>query len=195
MRTLYVFAFAGSALFTSAQTPITTLNSNTFSPDVVTIQLGESVQFNIGSIHTATQVSEATWMANDSDPLSGGFNFSSGSHIYTPTEIGTIYYVCQPHANMGMKGRIIVETNTTITEVPTPQFRIYPNPAVNEISIESSDAQELILIDVQGREVMKTMLKGNDTVDVSSLPEGNYTATLRNTGGDVVATQRIAIVR
>ena len=194
MKILYAIALAVTALGATAQVTITTTNDLNFTPATVTIQLGEAVQFNVSGIHTATQVSETTWNANGNTMLPGGFHFTAGTHMYTPTEIGTIYFVCQPHSGMGMKGTIVVETNTSVTDHSAVPFRLYPNPANNEINVEGAGVTELVIVDVQGREVLKTMLKMNDRIDVSTLPEGNYTTIIRNEG-NVVATQRLSIVR
>ncbi len=195
MKALYAIAFAGAIVSTQAQTTISTTNNFSFSPTPATVELGESVNFMINSPHTATQVSQETWMANDSDPLSGGFNFSSGNHTYTPTEVGVIYYVCQPHVSSGMKGIIIVENTTGIDENSSSElFRLFPNPVANELIVEIAGSNELVLIDVQGREVMRRVVNANERLDVGQLPEGNYTALLMNEGA-TISTQRLTIAR
>ena len=195
MRKFYAFLLSCVALSSQAQNTISTLNNSTFSPATTTIELGESVTFNISGIHTATQVSEETWMANSNVPLPGGFNFTSGSHEYTPTEIGTIYFVCQPHAGSGMKGTIIVESTTAIEEAAAIAFRIYPNPVADELTIEAQGMNEFQLIDVQGREVMRHTVNGNDRINVAQVPEGNYSALLKDEKGNVIGTQRLTIAR
>ncbi len=195
MKAIYAIAFATAFGSIQAQTTISTTNGFAFSPNPAVIELGESVNFMINSPHTATQVSEATWMNNGSTPLAGGFNFSSGNHTYTPTEVGVIYYVCQPHASSGMKGLIVVENTTSIDEnSSTDLFRLYPNPVANELIVEIAGSNELVLIDVQGREVVRRVVSANERLDVSQLPEGNYTALLLNK--DVtIGTQRVTIAR
>ena len=162
---------------------------------MLTIELGETVTFNVTGIHTATQVSEETWMANSNVPLPGGFDFGSGTHMYTPTEIDTIYFVCQPHAGMGMKGMIIVESTTSIDETDATALRIYPNPVSDEVTVESSGMNEFQLIDVQGREVLRRMVNANDRINVAHIPEGNYNALLQDEKGNVIGTQRLTIAR
>lgn len=196
MKTFYAFVFAGAALGTQAQVTIQSLNSLTFSPETATIELGETVTFNISGIHTATQVSEAVWMADGNSALPGGFHFTAGSHEYTPTEVGTIYYVCQPHAGMGMKGIIIVENSTGIMDNGSVDlFRAYPNPATDELNIEASGKNELRIVDVQGREVLRRMVSASDRVNITQLPEGNYSALLIDEKGATIGTQRITIAR
>ena len=162
---------------------------------MLTIELGETVTFNVTGIHTATQVSEETWMANSNVPLPGGFDLDAGTHTYTPTEIDTIYFVCQPHAGMGMKGMIIVESTTGIDEAEATPLRIYPNPVSEEVTIETSGSNEFVLIDMQGREVVRRMVNTNDRINVTQIPEGNYNALLKDREGIVTGTQRLTIAR
>ena len=84
---------------------------NTFLPDDVTISMGDSVVFKLTGIHTATQVSQSDWEANQAVPLEGGFQFSaqSADTAWKPTAPGEVWYICEPHAAMGMKGHITVK--------------------------------------------------------------------------------------
>lgn len=82
-----------------------------FEPAELTIGVGDAVTFQPGADHTATHVAKKTWDNGGSTPLPGGwFNVSGGlsatKQFHTP---GDIWYVCQPHAAAGMKGRIIVK--------------------------------------------------------------------------------------
>ncbi len=195
MRTFYALLLSCAALSSQAQNSITTLNNSTFSPAELTIELGESVTFNVSGAHTATQVSQETWMANSNLPLPGGFDYSAGTHEYMPTEVDTIYFVCQPHAGMGMKGMIIVENTTSIDEEEATPLRIYPNPVSDEVTIETSGTNEFVLIDMQGREVLRRMVNTNDRINVAQIPEGNYNALLKDREGNVTGTQRLTIAR
>jgi plastocyanin len=197
MKALFTLAVSVAVLSSQAQVVFITQNNNTFAPTAATVEVGESVTFTVSGVHTATQVSEETWMANGNTPLPDGFNFSSGIHEYVPTEPGTIYFVCMPHAGMGMKGQLVVELGTGIEEpVTTELFRMFPNPASDEMVIEMNNAtSELVMIDVQGREVMRRMVAANERVNIAHLIEGNYTAILRKTDGSMIGTQRVTIAR
>ncbi len=97
---------------------ISTTGSDTFSPATLTVDAGDVITFNVGSLHTATQVDKAVWDANGTTPLTGGFNFAPGTHTYTvqASDAGkTLWYVCQNHVSMGMKGRIVVSGEAAYT--------------------------------------------------------------------------------
>ena len=168
----------------------------TFSPALLTVQAGSDITVTIGGQHTMTEVSEATWNANG-NTSNGGFNFGPGTNTLNLTIPGT-YYVCSPHANMGMKGRIVVESSTGLAEQAFDRsFTLYPNPASDELVLSTTLAPgaELVLIDMQGREVLHWTVQGNDRINITQLSAGSYTAVLRDTAGTLQASGRIAISR
>ena len=169
----------------------------TFSPALLTVQAGTDITVTIGGQHTMTEVSEATWNANG-NTSNGGFNFGPGTNTLNLTIPGTYYYVCSPHANMGMKGRIVVESSTGLAEQTFDRsFTLYPNPASDELVLSTTLAPgaELVLIDMQGREVLHWTVQGNDRINITQLSAGSYTAVLRDAAGTLQASGRIAITR
>src|SRR5712671_2671827 len=88
----------------------------TFTPDSITIASDDTVVFALSLMHTAREVSKATWDANDT-VSNGGFDLPFGGGTAMPSGLGTHYYVCVPHASIGMKGRIVVAAGITRTIV------------------------------------------------------------------------------
>ena len=86
---------------------ITTIGTS-FSPDTIICNVGDTINFVVGGYHNAVEVDQSTWLANGATP-NGGFSFAygSGGGQVVITTAQTYYYVCQPHASMGMKGVII----------------------------------------------------------------------------------------
>ena len=81
---------------------------NAFSPDTIICNLGDTINFSLGSYHNAVEVDQTTFLANGSTS-NGGFNFGYGTtSSFIPTNAQIYYYVCQPHAAAGMTGVIIV---------------------------------------------------------------------------------------
>ena len=109
------------------QHTITTTGSSEFSPDIVHCLLGESIEFQLGTSHNAVEVSHNDW-DNDigSNPIPGGLSIGLGQTVvFTPTTPDdTIWYVCQPHVTMGMKGMIIVFPNSTTINEFSPNKKL-----------------------------------------------------------------------
>lgn len=81
-----------------------------FNPSVLTITLGDSINFNIDNIHNVVEVSRATWNANGNELLAGfSLPFGGGTLQASQLSIGTHYYVSSLHSTIGMKGVIIVK--------------------------------------------------------------------------------------
>jgi plastocyanin len=104
-----------------------------FSPSSITINAGDTVNFVLESMHNAREVSQATWNANGTTS-NGGFDLPFGGGIVVLTQTGIHYYVCVPHASLGMKGTITVNPVTdvkTMSEIIPNNFILnqnYPNP-------------------------------------------------------------------
>lgn len=155
-------------------------NGFTFSPSSITIALGDNVNFTLAGEHNAVEVSQATWNSNGNTPLSGGFSVGFGGGLVSASEltVGIHYYVCQPHASMGMKGTITVSSLGLQENQSIASIIIFPNPATNLITIKSSESimdLAYAIIDQSGRQVLTGRL--NDTtkaVDISQLTLGVY---------------------
>ena len=82
----------------------------TFTPEDLTIAVGDTVRFVMSATHNAIEVSQETYDARGMTPLDGGFQvtFSETKEV-TFGEAGTHYYVCTPHAAIDMIGTITVE--------------------------------------------------------------------------------------
>lgn len=167
-----------------------TISGFTFSPATTTAMVGDTVAWVLTGVHTATEVSSATWTANGNTPLSGGFNFNAASTTSATSWIqvtapGTRYFVCSPHvSSMHMKGQINVSGTTGIEEqTQTVAFNLYPNPASDFVNLNVSGADnEMVTIDVLnllGSKVMdlggkQPLMNGAKRIDISALPKGVY---------------------
>ena len=82
----------------------------TFTPDNLTIAVGDIVEFQMTATHNAVEVSKETFDSQGLTPLEGGFNvdFSETQQV-TFNTAGTYYYICQPHVMVNMIGTITVE--------------------------------------------------------------------------------------
>ena len=157
----------------------------TFSPTSITISEGDSVLFSIASIHNSREVSQATWNANGNTQLPGGWQTANGGGLLLPTQltVGTHYFVCAPHASMGMKGMIVVNPATGIVETTSLKgITVYPNPAKNDIHLladKSMTGSRFQITDQTGHVVMEGQLESEKTpLDISRLSSGIYFITV-----------------
>src|ERR1041384_7421235 len=110
MRIIFALFALTIALSLSSPAAVDTVKSPglAFSPDSLRITPGDTVVFAIAAMHNAVEVSQSTWLANDTTP-NGGFSLPFGGGTVVLTDTGVHYYVCQVHVSFnGMKGRIFV---------------------------------------------------------------------------------------
>lgn len=169
-------------------TKVTITNAGfTFSPNVVTINFGDTIVFQLASIHDVLEVSQSTWNANGNSPGTG-FSTPFGGGMVTNLSVGNHFYVCEPHAASGMKGRITVNaaSGTTAPTLNSDQISVFPNPTVGKFTVQYQPAgtsgsdnniTAVEIFDMAGSKVL-TMpaLKPQPSVeiDLSDYPTGVY---------------------
>lgn len=182
---------------------IWTINNSgfSFSPATLIITLGDTVKFVISSSHDAREVSQTTWNANGNTALAGGFQTPLGGGLILPAQlgIGTHYYVCTPHASLGMKGTIIVQNITGIEESyqENTNFLVYPNPSKGQFQFSLNETQitknaKMEISNAQGQLIYKSsILKPTSVIDLGNQPDGIY--FIRFYCGQTILTKRIVI--
>ncbi len=183
MRKLLIYAAMGFTLHATCvlATTYTVVNSGfTFSPDSISVTLGDTVIFSLSASHNAVEVSQATWNANGSTS-NGGFSFPLGGGTWVPAAAGTYYYVCSPHASFGMKGRVFVNVPTTTGNTKAfaaGTLKIFPDPVKDKVFFSFPGiASRFIVYDILGQEVYRESLSGGQAmVNLSGLKKGIYFA-------------------
>lgn len=190
MRKLYTLILISLTVLGSAKATTWTITNSgfTFSPATITIDLGDTVMFNLGGSHNSVEVSMATWNANG-NTSNGGFTIPFGGGMLVPTMVKTYYYVCNPHASLGMKGQIIVNNSTGI---PTPENYSYslnfaPNPAVNQTRVQTGFPDglqnSLQVFDITGKLVESAEnIHNNYLLDLSVFNKGIYFVEFKSEG-------------
>ena len=121
----------GSCFFVNPSNHIINTVGMFFDPDTLYVTVGDTVIFNIGNFHNAVEIDSATYISNGTTP-NGGFNFGVGTFNWVVPQAQTYYYICQPHAIMGMKGMIVANMPfTSILGCTDPQAPNY-NPQATQ---------------------------------------------------------------
>lgn len=181
---LAAFGYAGfSATFTINNSGLI------FTPDAIAITVGDNVNFIIGNSHNAVEVSQATFNANGNTPLSGGFSvpYGGGTVPVDKLTAGIHYYVCTPHAGLGMKATITVLETTGVAENTSKSgISIYPNPSNGSFQLKldnslSSKKYDLGIYTLKGEKVYAQsdiQQKNLNEIEIFDLPKGVYIVRL-----------------
>ncbi len=174
-----------------------TINGFSYVLDNITVNVGDQVTIEASSFHPLLQVSQATWNANGTTPLSGGFNSTSNFAFTITAAMGgtTLYYVCSNHASSGMKGQINVNVAAGIPEnsIRDFNFTVYPNPIMADawinVSVKKAGRISIVMHDMQGRiiqHIVDMNVKAGEMtlpLDASRLQKGIYILNMRTTEG------------
>lgn len=88
---------------------VTSNTDNKFTPATVTIKVGETVTWkNNGGFHNVNGTTD-TYPDNPEGFTNGNASGSAWTFTHTFTKAGTYDYRCDPHAGLGMVGKVIVE--------------------------------------------------------------------------------------
>lgn len=207
--TILLSIILATASSSFSKTHIITTSGFAFTPSSITIILGDTVSFELAAIHTAREVDQATWDANGTTS-NGGFDLPGGGGTVVLTQAGTHYYICVPHASLGMKGTITVNSAADVrTESKTipDNFLLmqnFPNPfnptTTIDFTLQGSGLTTLKIYDVMGREIAVLVNERLDagvyyqkTFDATNLSGGMYIARLESGGKQM--SKKIILVK
>ncbi len=194
----YITAFLLTfAITAQAQTTYELTNmGTTFDPPSINMVAGDSIHLVLPQPHTCTQVDEGTWMNNENTP-NGGFNFPSGEQTFVLDVPGTYFYVCTPHANMGMKGQFIVSINMDVQERPNEEIgQLYPDPASQYVTLAGIKAgSSVVVYDLKGQIALQTTVSSSSIMDVSGLNAGTYVVLVQDEQGKAILRKHFVISR
>jgi plastocyanin len=170
-----------------------------FDPVLLQINTGDTVRVTLGPGHSFREVSQASWDLNVSSP-GIGWEFSASPeltvHELVTTTPDTIYYVCVQHADMGMKGRIVVtEGSIGMGEPSGHTYRVVPNPTNGLVRLAGvpGGAVRVRVTDATGRMCVEHRIMPDGTVDLSGLDPGQYTLMLLDGSGRTIGHEQIVV--
>ncbi len=204
----YSFQWAGLAGNTGSQSNLAAGTYNVTVTDAnacsvtSSITLSEPTAINI--TFAVTDASSAT--ANDgaiNSTVTGGvlpyvYNWNNASSSADPAGLTEGQYcVTVTDANTcTVTACATVSAPSAINGIAADNIKVYPNPAANFITIETTTASELTIYTLEGKLVNQTpVTAGKATVSVSELPAGLYSYTIKNTATGKVNGGNLLIER
>lgn len=143
MKKIYTILFLTIATVCMKATSYTiTTVGTTYSPNTLTVSIGDVVTISANANHPLAEVSQTTWNANGTATLSTGFGNKTSNYTFTVSTANDIYYVCTNHVGMGMKGMITVSTVGVKEQTEAiANVSIFPNPAKNQFSVRFNSVE------------------------------------------------------
>ena len=93
-------------------------------------------------------------------------------------------------AQSSVSDRFAMEKERTQSVAHT--IKIYPNPAVDYISIDGeAEVERLVIYSLIGRKMKTFRTQNGDKYDVTDLPKGMYLVQFLAKGDDIITTRRL----
>ncbi len=191
-RNFTLFIALAIAFISHAQTTHeVTVQSNTFTPADLTIDVGDIVEWtNIGGSHNVN----GTSVTYPDNPEEFGNSVGAGwTYSFTFTTAGFYNYQCDPHFSFGMFGTItVVDPTVGIEEYTIADLNIYPSPASDKIQLSLGEYDgeiEVIITDLKGSIVISEkliMTKGQQSLSVAELSPALYILKLIQNDNQIV---------
>lgn len=155
-----------------------TIVGTSYSPATINAAVGDTINFPASGSHPMVQVDQSTWNAGGTTQMPGGFGVQNMDFQYQILFASDIYFVCQFHASIGMKGRVLVTTSNVAEMIGQNNIKLLSNFIdFKELTvINSTDrAGELQVYDVSGKllQVHNVTNESKQQVEVV-LPKGIY---------------------
>jgi plastocyanin len=157
-----------------------------FLPVTVDASLGDTIHWTwVSGSHVVGVINE-TDIPEGADSWNALITQAYPTFDYVVTVLGDYHYVCHPDAPHDEDGYIVVSAATAIHgSVSMSGALCYPNPFTDQLTVETTAADRMVLYNVLGDQVEVFTLTGRRTtlpMDAGTLPKGIYFCSLLRDG-------------
>jgi len=199
-RTLSLFCSCMSLSVLATNHEIDLSQGNFYSPDNLTVLVGDSVSFVNSPYHPTTHVSQETWNANGSTPIDDAlFESVIADYSFVVTTPGSIYYVCDLHVGMGMKGVIYVEDANGVDDISSQvSVNLGASPIRDgilnyEINAPDKLVKSLSIYSLNGQQIASEELDSSIGQLAMKVPAGIYLVLLRDNANRLLHRQSVVV--
>ncbi len=167
--------------------------------------LNEEIDTEVGlqNLTADSRVDAYYLINNDYNPTKSSSTldtFTTNTFTFTPTTTTAVIYIGSATAadattEIFFDNISVIETSQlSTTDVNVLDFKVYPNPAKDHITIASHTNETIAVsvFDVLGKNVLNRNLNANNTLNVSGLSKGLYVMKITSASNSVI-TKKIII--
>ncbi len=147
--------------------------------NVLSLQLEQSSNSNIHWFHVPTPLKIYAKYQEKPVVIDTAIYFLSASDIHYIPYLETIDSIRIDPDLWTIKGEAFVVSNTAIQQ--PCQLMVFPNPAINEIIINTQSPELITIYDVQGNKILQKKYLPNQKMDLTQLVPGIYYIEVNNT--------------
>ena len=193
----------------ASNSQLSNLNARTY---IITVQdasgCRDSASFNVSqpdSVYTETQIQASnvgfcdgsieidmfggtppysySWPHDNSISIANAIELCPGNYVVTASDAENCLFLVNS----------VVPELLTIEDLKGIHFSVYPNPAKNQIMVNTSQPSQLEILNIQGQIVLNTILNKEQLIDLSKFDSGTYTLVLQtksSTSSKVIVIDR-----
>ena len=152
-----------------------------FNPDTLYMDSGDTVRLTSIGYHSTTSVDSTDWVdsiSNHNGEFWLGFGAPTFDEYFVLNTPGKYYYVCDPHASMGMRGLIYVDMAQSIPDHLDPTKFSAFSLGNNQIKLDFYSASQVEIYSITGQKLKTKVLPADarTATITSQLARGNYVA-------------------
>jgi plastocyanin len=182
------------------------ISGYTYTPDFLIMNQGDSVTIYASPSHPTVQVDRDSWYAGLTTPIDNGWGMQTSTFTFVPTQLDTIYFVCEFHVSLGMKGRIaILQVNDIKNTIQNSgSLLLSPNPVSTKfnLTLTNSDSKDINIqiFDFMGRIVktanlseIEALYNAKYEIDASELDNGTYFLLIKS--ADKIYYEKFMVIK
>lgn len=160
------------------------------------VNMGQYGCVEICMFGTCVNVTNTQQIGVETTILQGGFMYSDADHIIYYPDGGTgpanLTFTISEVGNSANSVYVIYDTEYADVENINKANRVYPNPASEQITINSEKDAVLNVFDINGKNILSKKLNSDtETISVNNLQNGMYFYTISKNGKNLSSNKLV----
>lgn len=148
------------------------------------------VTYDAANVPTLTEKYTIDWGNGKGNTIGMDFDAAGNLYIVSNSNERLMIYAL-PKAVNSYTTRVLFKNETAVENVQKPALSVYPNPALNEITVQGEGLQTYTVFDLAGHAVLAGSFEKSDKADVSGLAAGMYLLQVQTADGATRTTSLI----
>ena len=148
------------------------------------------VTYDAANVPTLTEKYTIDWGNGKGNTIGMDFDAAGNLYIVSNSNERLMIYALPKTVN-SYTTRVVFKNETAVENVQKTELSVYPNPAINEITVQGEGLQTYTVFDLAGHAIQAGSLLTSNKADVSRLGAGMYLLQVQTADGNTHTTSLI----